>query len=324
MEHVIVTILAGLVNSQVLKAARATIDFIYFAQYQSHTDITLGRMCEALDTFHSHKDIFIELHPGEDFNIPKVHSMLHYLNSIRSLGSADGYNTESPERHHIDYAKEAYRASNGMDYIAQMTKWLQSQEAVDRHSAYLDWVSVVPMNASRDKQESKLFTPSGIIAGHAYCLPKTCPFPSLSVNCLVSTFGALDFVPAFQAFLTEHKSDSRIPASIFDCFNVYKAIVIQLSSIPHFSDKNWLNKLCACCAIPSHSLCTKSDTPAHFDTALIIQDHNLHREMGGLHGKLYQYLSSVTYHTIYLQDSVLPKSVSFSHYHLNMALSPIH
>jgi len=37
------------------------------------------------------------------------------------------------------------------------------------------------------------------------------------------------------------------------------------------------------------SLC-KPDTPAHFDTALIIQDWGLQQEMGGLHGKFYWYL----------------------------------
>jgi len=285
MERVIVTILAGLVDSRVLKAVRTTIDFIYYAQYQSHTDITLARMQEALNTFHSHKDVFVEVRGGADFNIPKVHSMLHYLDSIRSLGSADGYNSESPERLHINYAKEAYRASNGVDYVAQMTKWLQRQEAVDRHSAYLDWVlpARVPTSTSHDIEDSGPVTPSGIIPGHEYRLPKTCPFPSLSVNRLVSTYGALDFVPAFQAFLTKHKPNSRIRASIFDFFNVYKSVSAILPSIPHISDKNRLNKLRACCAIPSRDL-RKPDTPAHFDTALIIQDRDLHREIGGLHG----------------------------------------
>jgi hypothetical protein len=37
---------------------------------------------------------------------------MHYVTCIRALGLADGYNTESPERLHIDFAKEAYRASN--------------------------------------------------------------------------------------------------------------------------------------------------------------------------------------------------------------------
>jgi len=54
-------------------------------------------MQSCLDTFHNHKDIFIELGLCEDFDIPKFHAMQHYINSIRALGSADGYNTEFSE-----------------------------------------------------------------------------------------------------------------------------------------------------------------------------------------------------------------------------------
>ena len=108
MEHVIIIILARLVDSRVLKAVHAILDFIYYMQYQSHTDIMLARMQDTLDMFHLHKDVFLELRPTEGFNIPKVHSMLHYLDSIWSLGNVNEYNTKSPEQHHIDYAKKAY------------------------------------------------------------------------------------------------------------------------------------------------------------------------------------------------------------------------
>ena len=286
MEHVIVTILAGLVDSRVLKTVHATVDFIYYTQYQSHTDIMLARMQDVLDIFHSHKDILLELYPGEDFNIPKVHSMLHYLDSICSLGSADRYNSESPKWLHIDYAKEAYCASNGVDFVPQIMKWLQHQEAVNRHLAYLNWFSAVLTSTSHD-MDSRCFTLSEIIPGHAYCLMKTCPFPSLPINCLKLTFGALDFMPTFQAFLTEHKPNSRILASNFDRFNVYKYIVVLLSNIPHISDNNQQNKLCACCTYSSSlaSSC-KSDIPACFNTVPINYDCNLHQEMEGLHGEL--------------------------------------
>ena len=285
MERVIVAVLIGLVDSRVLKAVRAILDFIYYAQYQSHTDITLARMQDALDTFHLHKDVFAELRPDEDFNIPKVHSMMHYIDSICSLGSADGYNTESPERYHIDYIKAAYRASNGVDYVPQMTKWLQHREAIDRHAAYLDWVSAGPISTSCGMPVSQLIgsTPSGIVPGHAYRLTKSCPFPNTPVRHLKSAFSALDFVPAFQAFLNKHISNARISSSIHDRFNVYKSIVVQLPSVTHVSDNKRQDKLRACCTIPSSNP-RKSDIPGHFDTVLIVQDRALHREKGGLHG----------------------------------------
>ncbi|KAG6912043.1 hypothetical protein DXG01_001823, partial [Tephrocybe rancida] len=55
---------------------------------------------------------------------------MHYVEAIKALGSADGYNSEAPERLHIDFAKDAYRASNKRDYTEQMAMWLQRREAM--------------------------------------------------------------------------------------------------------------------------------------------------------------------------------------------------
>jgi hypothetical protein len=68
----------------------------------------------------THKDVLIEAEIRQHFNIPKLHAILHFLSAIRAVGSTDGYNTESPERLHIDCAKEGYRASNRRDYLEQM------------------------------------------------------------------------------------------------------------------------------------------------------------------------------------------------------------
>ncbi|KAI5981799.1 hypothetical protein EDC04DRAFT_2874740 [Pisolithus marmoratus] len=84
--------------------------------------------------------IFLGLVAGAmHFNIPKVHSMQHYVELISHFGSADSFNTEIPECLHIDYAKEAYCASNKKDFITQMTVWLHRQESIDQFDAYLDW-----------------------------------------------------------------------------------------------------------------------------------------------------------------------------------------
>jgi len=44
-----------------------------------------------------------------------------------------------PERLHIDYAKDAYRASNKHNYVEQMALWLQHQEAIYYKTAYHAW-----------------------------------------------------------------------------------------------------------------------------------------------------------------------------------------
>jgi hypothetical protein len=60
MQKVFLGVLAGIVSPRVLAAARGLLDFIYYAQYQSHTTVTLQRMQEALDLFHDNKDVFID------------------------------------------------------------------------------------------------------------------------------------------------------------------------------------------------------------------------------------------------------------------------
>ncbi|KDQ62839.1 hypothetical protein JAAARDRAFT_110084, partial [Jaapia argillacea MUCL 33604] len=140
MEKVFVGLLAGLTQLTVAKTAQTVIDFIYYAQFQTHTTETLDAPHAAPLEFHANKDIFIQLHVCQHFNIPKIHAMQHYMDAILSHGSPAGFNTELPERLHIDYAKDAYRASNRRDYVKQMTKWLQRQEAVALFTSYLQWL----------------------------------------------------------------------------------------------------------------------------------------------------------------------------------------
>lgn len=130
VQRTFLVVIAGLVNDRIFAAAQGLMDFIYYAQYSSHTTESLAQMQLSLANFHANKDGFVNLGIRDHFNISKFHNILHYSNSIRALGSADGYNTERPERLHIDYAKKAYRAVSCVDYIAQMTEWLQRQEAI--------------------------------------------------------------------------------------------------------------------------------------------------------------------------------------------------
>jgi len=118
-------------SSHVIKAVRAMLDFLYLAQFQSHTSDSLDRMEASLATFHEHKVVFIDLSAREHFNFPKLHSLLHYTASIRLFGTTDNYNTEQSERLHIDLTKDAYRATNCKDEYPQMTAWLERHEKIE-------------------------------------------------------------------------------------------------------------------------------------------------------------------------------------------------
>lgn len=140
LEKLLLGALAGRADSDIQKATRGLLNFVYYAQYEVHSEDTLAQMQRALEMFHRHKRGFVKAEIREHFNIPKVHSLIHYLDGIRQLGCLDGVNTETLERLHIDYAKKAYRASSRREYISQMTTWLQRQEAIERRDSYLSWV----------------------------------------------------------------------------------------------------------------------------------------------------------------------------------------
>ncbi|KAH9929290.1 uncharacterized protein B0H18DRAFT_1117630 [Fomitopsis serialis] len=128
MARILLGCLIGKIPKSLLICFRSLLDFIYLAQYPTHDDDTLGYLSDALKMFHEHKNILVKLGIREHLNIPKFHSLLHYVDSIRLFGTTDNYNTEMFERLHIDLAKDAWRASNHRDEFPQMTRWISRRE----------------------------------------------------------------------------------------------------------------------------------------------------------------------------------------------------
>ncbi|QRV82791.1 hypothetical protein RhiJN_10806 [Ceratobasidium sp. AG-Ba] len=129
-------------NKRVVAAARSILDFVYLAHSSSLSDRELDSMQEILRTFHANKQVFKDLgqvRTREAFHgIPKIHMMQHYVRLIKKLGTPDGYNTETSERLHIDFAKMGYRASNRVNAIKQMVLYIQRIEALAMHAEYLE------------------------------------------------------------------------------------------------------------------------------------------------------------------------------------------
>ncbi|KAG1840100.1 hypothetical protein DFJ58DRAFT_611552, partial [Suillus subalutaceus] len=137
MARVLLGCLIGKVPRGVIQAYRSLLDFIYLAQYPTHDDTTLQYMQKALEDFHQHKEVIINLGVRDDLDIPKFHSLQHYLENIKNFGTTDNYNTEMFERFHIDFCKEAWYASNGRNEKPQMIAWLTRREKVSSFQSYL-------------------------------------------------------------------------------------------------------------------------------------------------------------------------------------------
>ena len=111
----------GVSTVPLIRTVRAMLDFLYLAQYQVHSTRTLDQLDDALARFHADKDIFITLGVRAHFKLPKLHNAGHYRYLIELFGTLDNYNTQATERLHIDFAKDAYAATNHKDEFLQMT-----------------------------------------------------------------------------------------------------------------------------------------------------------------------------------------------------------
>ncbi|KAF8577142.1 hypothetical protein K439DRAFT_1649158 [Ramaria rubella] len=209
MEKVLVGLISGAVPLEAVHAAHAILDFIYLAQYLSHSTTTLQWLQDALDHFHTHKAAFVDTN---------IHSMAHYVESIKSRGTADGFNTELPEWLHIDFVKIGYHASSRHDYIIQMTRWITHQEKVHTFRAYLRWhvpqmqeldpgdgdeelIECIGKDQSALPESGEDAPPKDIMPGQTYMLAKWPAYPRVPVSTLIKDFHTVDFLPALTAFL---------------------------------------------------------------------------------------------------------------------------
>jgi hypothetical protein len=129
-----------------IRTSRNLLDFIYTSHFTSLSESQLQSLETYLLAFHQHKASFVGFTGAKlGFNgIPKLHMPFHYVSTIRFLGTPDGFSTEAPERYHIDYAKDAYRASNRVNYFPQMVKWLTRQDSIRLWTAYMEWMKLPP------------------------------------------------------------------------------------------------------------------------------------------------------------------------------------
>ncbi|KAG8902985.1 hypothetical protein FRB99_003849 [Tulasnella sp. 403] len=170
MERVFLGVIASAVPRKVAQAAKALLNFIYLAQYSTLSEDDLERMDVSLKTFHQFKHIFIQKGIRGDFNIPKFHALIHYTFYTQLHGTPDGYNTEVPERLHINLAKYAFCRSNKKDYLAQMTCTLTHLKAISIRQSYIYW------------RKPELESHADIVDNDDIIIDDTIPIPLLQIG----------------------------------------------------------------------------------------------------------------------------------------------
>ncbi|KAI6045521.1 hypothetical protein EDC04DRAFT_2559308, partial [Pisolithus marmoratus] len=285
MQRVFVGLLSGAVDDHVLVVICSLIDFIYYMQCQQHMDLSLKAMEESLKTFHNHKQVLNDLQIHEDFNMPKIHSLQHYVSSIRALGSTDGYNTEYPEHLHINYAKDAYHTSNKCDYVEQMALWLQHQEAIHHKSAYLAWRQLkrLPCMDSVDSathgigKSDSISSDLGDATNQLMCMLTTpghvTKYPShcrVTVDQICAEYKAPDFILALKQFLISLSSQNQaVQPTESDRFDIFHSISIAIGPSTITGHNKGVQRVWATPTINAHG--RKPETPACFDTIFVLE-----------------------------------------------------
>ncbi|KAJ7862571.1 hypothetical protein B0H13DRAFT_1900002 [Mycena leptocephala] len=220
--------------------------------------------------FHDNKQIFIDLAVRKNVDVNKLHKLKHYTNSIRSRGTAAGFNTEATERLHIDLAKVGYKATNKA-YIQEMATWLRRQESVQKFGAYLQWA--VPGYAAQPTvAEDKMEEEDGdagedegadaeadeSIPAPGFSLRQTAHFPSLSAASISTVFHAPDFLPNLTKFLVSKSITPPVDPTEESVLPVYKHVGLTSPVVPE---------------VTRHVVHDKSGmrppTPGQFDTVLV-------------------------------------------------------
>ena len=257
----------GRVSSRVVKAVRALLDFLYLAQYESHTMETLQRLHESLARFHENKMVFIDLGTRKHFNIPKLHALIHYASAILLFGTADNYNTEQTERLHIDFAKKAYRATNLKNEYLQMTTWLSRHEKVQQHAAF------IKRQEQGERLQSEPIGPPQAHNGHIrITLHPT--HKAVSFEVLAEKYGAVHFQDLLAEFIAQvnYPADSarNQRARADDTLLPFRAVpVFHKLRFMSSLDSNDQDTVDAVHVRPEQTDSHGQVTPSRFDTVLV-------------------------------------------------------
>jgi hypothetical protein len=259
---------SGQVSSQVILVVCALLDFIYLAQFPSHSPNTLMHLEDLLCRFHDNKDIFIDLGIRDHFNIPKIHSLHHYVQSIRLYRTTDNYNTEQTEQLHIDFTKDAYRATNHKDEYSQMTAWLERCEKIQMHSNFIKW--------QRQSEQERIPSAKRIGPPHPGAqILKMTQHPMLkavSFDILAQQYGAVDFQDTLANYIAHINNPTTSGAALA---SLAANTLIPFRSVPVYHRIKFVNSLDTSEIVdavqvrPEQKDARGRAIPSRFDTVLI-------------------------------------------------------
>jgi hypothetical protein len=108
----------------VVKCLSGFLDFFYIVRRNAITADDLNNLKDALQRFHRYREFFIGTAgvKGQFISLPRQHSLIHYIRSIRLFGSPNGLCSSITESKHIKAVKEPWRRSSRYKALRQMLR----------------------------------------------------------------------------------------------------------------------------------------------------------------------------------------------------------
>lgn len=324
MEKMFLGVIAGAVDERVIRAVRAVVDFISYARFEVHTEGSLEKMDRAWSAIHKNKNVFLELDICDNFNIPKFHSLIHYVSAIRSYGAP-------------------FRAGNKRDYTAQMATWMARHDAVRRYEVFLHWAKGQGMIVEDSDEDNGMGEPERkrrrkendasieLTWRRSYAVAKKPGYGMMTVDTLVNKVHAVDeyFLWYLEEFLLAHSIP--IPPSHNVPFGIYKQLSVTLPQIPEVTVRDPTDlKDTIRTIFPRPRQDRQEDVLAHFDTVLAFEGAGFtafsdpSNLLKGVLTLLPRRSSLADHCDALIKVSQLPKFMSSSNYHQSMVALTSH
>jgi hypothetical protein len=128
----------GYVPQDMVQALRAFLECCYIVRRDILDTNSLRELEDALERYHTCRKIFEDCGVRtEGFNLPRQHSLRHYLQLTRAFGAPNGLCSSITESKHIKAVKEPWRRSNRFNALGQML--LTNQRLDKLAAAHIDF-----------------------------------------------------------------------------------------------------------------------------------------------------------------------------------------
>ncbi|KAF5349441.1 hypothetical protein D9758_014607 [Tetrapyrgos nigripes] len=111
---------ADYIPDDMMKCLSSFLDFCYLVRRSDIDEDMLQQINRSIQTFHHYRAIFLSTGVRTNFNLPRLHAMIHYPLLIIQFGAPNGLCASITESRHITAVKKPWRRSRHYNALSQV------------------------------------------------------------------------------------------------------------------------------------------------------------------------------------------------------------